>query len=345
MAVINPAYALQNRADHPASLFRMAMAGIVTSPLALGSTVPFGGVHPAFGAQLAVSGNAALTVTIGTGLVYIPSATAWAGMYAALNEANYTISIAAVSATQWRTDIIAAVQNDSATSTSLASVTTGVDGWDIVDVVGTFSSSSPGATPTLPPNAVPLAHVLVTPNMTVTNAGGTVVDARIYSPLSGIVSTVSSARPPLTCPEGTMWWENDTNLLGVIVSGAYNYIPYGAGITNDPWHALGTITAGWSVGGIARYRLKPDGEVEVDLNSIVPPGTPPANGTDVYTAVNGLPSGYRPVRTYSANAVASQALGVGTPAFKFLATGEIQIFGVSGTSITQLDCHAYVPLN
>jgi hypothetical protein len=344
MAPQQPSYCLQNQTTHSAALFRMAQAGIMSAPFVVGATSPIGGVHATFGGVMAVTGNAAMTVTIATGLVYMPSSTAWSGMYAGYNTASYTISLAAASSTQWRTDVIAAVQNDSATSTSYAGVTTGVDGWDIVAVEGTFSSSSPGATPALPSNAVPLALVRVTPNMTVTNGGGTVVDARVYVPMDGPWPTTSSARPSLSAPEGTMWWENDTNLLGIIVSGAYNYVPYYSVVATDPWHNFGGILSGWTVSGVARYRLMPTNEVLIDLNNIVPPGSPPADGTTIWVIANGLPTGYRPIRTYTRN-VYSAIQGTEVPAWRFNTDGSITVYGVSGTATTRMDFYGSIPLN
>jgi len=224
----------------------MALAGASGGPFAVGLTAAGGGVHPAFGNRLAVTGTAGMTVNVDTGLVYMSGSTAWQGMYAGINTASYSVNVPAANASQWRSDYIAAVQTDTAYAV-------GADTWDIVDVPGAFSGSSPGSLPSLPNSAVILAIIRVVPNMTATNGGGTVVDSRQYVSLPGPLWTVSASKPSLTCPEGTMWWETDTHQLGIIVSGAYKYL-YSA---PDPWHTM-TLMNSWTNTGapyvLAQYR-------------------------------------------------------------------------------------------
>jgi hypothetical protein len=217
MAPTNPAFVLQNRTDHPAQLYRMMLAGVNPGPMAALATSPVGGVSPYFGNRMFISGNAAMTVTAQSGLVFMPGSTAWQGLYAGYNTTNYTVTVPAASSTQYRSDYIAAVQSDTAFGGA-------TDTWDIIDVEGAFSSVSPGTLPSLPNNAVPLAIIRVTPNMTVTNGGGTIVDARTWANLGGPLFATSNTRPPTNSPAGTMWVETDTNRLGVILNSAYNYL-------------------------------------------------------------------------------------------------------------------------
>jgi len=217
MAPTNPAAYLQNRSDHPAQLFRMVTAGIIPGAMPALATSPVGGVNPYFGNRLNVTGNAAMTVNVDTGLVYMPGAAAWQGMYAGYNTASYVVTVPASSSTQWRSDYIVARQHDTAFGDA-------DNNWDIVDVAGSFSSSAPGTLPTLSGNVVPLAIIRVVPNMTVTNGGGTVVDARVWGNLAGPLFTNSTALPPSTMPNGTMWVERDTNRLGVLLNSTYCYL-------------------------------------------------------------------------------------------------------------------------
>lgn len=292
IAPVQPAAYLQNLTTHTAATYRAAIAaGIGAGLTPAGSTSFVGGVHPALGNRLAVTGTAGLNVAVDTGMVVMGASTAWGGVYTGVNTASYTVAIAAVSTTQWRTDLIVARQHDTANGD-------GDDNWDIVPVTGTFASSSPGATPTAPNNSVPLALIRVVPNMTVTNGVGTVVDFRNYLNLGGQLYTTSSNRPPLTAPEGTEWYETDTHMGGQIVNGAYAYqynIP-GAAALSDTWHALPVLQNSWTlITGlpISGYRKCPWDPTLVQFQAAVQAGTR-ADGTTLLT----LPGGYAAVGNY-----------------------------------------------
>jgi hypothetical protein len=60
----------------------------------------------------------------------------------------------------------------------------------------------------------------------------------------------------------------------------------------DTWHNLGSLSAGWTV-TVARYRAIGMGLVVVEIQGLVP-GATIAGGTVIWSAANGLPSGYRP---------------------------------------------------
>jgi hypothetical protein len=287
MAASNPPFVAQGRTDHPAVLFRMMLAGIASAPGAAGITSPLGGVNPTLGSGLAVSGLASMNVTVGTGLGYVPSTTAWNGTYAVYQSTTTNVAIAAASSTQWRRDYIVAQVTDPGDNTAA---------WTPAAVTGAFSSSAPGALPAIPANAIPLAIINVTPNMTVTNGGGTVQDARLFLPLPGIWPTTSSARPPLTAPEGTMWFETDTNQAGIIINGAYVYFSLATSVA-DTWHDLRPASAGWS-GSVSgeyppQYRKSPDG-TRVEIFGIINLSNP-YTGVNVFA--NPLPAGYRPNHT------------------------------------------------
>jgi hypothetical protein len=243
----------------------MALAGCSGGPFAQGLTAPSGGVHPSFGNQLAAVGTASMTVNVDTGLVYMGGSTAWQGTYAGVNTGLYGVTVPAANSSQWRSDYICAQQLD----TAYAGAT---DTWDIVDVPGTFSGSAPGSLPALPASSVPIAIVRVVPNMTATNGGGTVVDARRYTALPGPLYTTSTNKPALTCPEGTMWFETDSNKLGIIISGAYVYLYAPA----DPWHTM-SLTNSWTNRGAgfptAKYRLITSPPNSVQIVGAISAGT------------------------------------------------------------------------
>lgn len=323
MTAVNPPWACQGRSDHPAQLVRMAQAGATGAPFALGGTSPVGGVDPYFGAAALITGLASLNVQVGTGLIYIPNTTAWNGMYAGYNTANFNVSIAAASSTQWRTDRVDAVCTDPGDATAA---------WNAVVTTGTFSSSSPGATPAAPANSIPLALIRVVPNMTVTNGGGTVVDNRTMNGLKGVWPTTSALRPSLSCPNGTMWYESDTQALGVIVAGAYRYINVTAPAVQDPWHNFNPLVTGWSVpvSGFAKYRKTFDNEVQITASLATTTGT--AGDNLVTITSSALPAGYRPINNHPF-AVATNIPATARQAFgQLLTTGHIQLNDVSTTA-------------
>jgi hypothetical protein len=300
----------------------MMLSGLATSPIAAASTSPGGGVNPFFGNSLAVTGQASMNVQIGTGLVYVPSTTAWNGMYACYCSSAFTVALAAASSTQWRRDYIVAQITDPGDATA---------NWNGAVVTGAFSSSAPGALPTLPANSVPLAIINVVPNMTVTTGGGTVQDPWL---------TTSSARPPLTAPEGTLWFEADTNQLGILVNGAYNYLSVTTQVA-DTWHDLRPGAAGWN-GTVSgeyppQYRRTPDGQ-HVEIMGILGIPSPPYTGVNAFT--NPLPAGYRPnhqVRCSFSLVGNGTSNMVSTATMNVLTTGHIQFSnlptGLAGTTL------------
>lgn len=343
MAPLNPSFVLQNRTDHTAQVFRMGIAGATTGPVPIGSTIASDGVVPGFGNQLIVTGNANLTVNVDTGLVYMASNTAWQGTYVGVNTASYVVTVPAVSATQWRSDYIVARQHDVANGD-------GDNNWDIIDVPGAFSSSAPGTLPALPNNSVPLAIIRVTPNMTVTNAGGTIVDARIYAPLPGVLWTTSSAKPALTCHEATMWFETDTGQLGIIVQGAYKYISIiGTGTAQDTWHSIagGSFQNSWGLHGSGhfKYRRSLENELIIDATNLNPGNT--ADGTVILNP-GALPSGWQVTTAKRVvcwnDAIKTVSGNLEPPALEFETDGSVQCFG-NASATTRFDLYARIPLD
>jgi hypothetical protein len=325
MTAVNPPFVAQGRTDHPAALFRMMLAAASGSPFATGGTSPVGGVDPYLGGACAVTGLASMNVQIGTGVVFIPNSTAWNGMYAAYNSANFNLSIAASSSTQWRTDRVDAVVTDPGDNTA---------NWNAVVTTGTFSSSSPGATPAAPANSIPLALIRVVPNMTVTNGGGTVVDSRIFNGLKGVFPTTSALKPSTSCPNGTMWYESDTQLLGVLVNGTRKYIAFTSQLTaNDAWHAFNPLSNSWAVGsgGFAQYRYSNDGRsVKISAFNLTA-GTV----TDGTVVSNLFPAGYRPTSNHNFPVGCANVAGSGSPRFTLDTSGNLKCFSIgAGTNVS-----------
>lgn len=319
MAITNPPYVCQGRTDHPAALFRMALAAVQPGPMLVGATSPVGGVNINFGNALQVTGLASMNVQVGTGFCLMPNSTSWNGMYGGYNASTLNLSISAASSTQWRTDRVDAVVVDPGDNTA---------NWTPVVTIGTLSSSAPGATPAAPANSTPLALVRVVPNMTVTNGGGTVVDNRVYQTLPGVWPTTSTNRPSLSDPEGMMWFETDTNLLGIIVNGTYEYILLGTAAP-DTWHDFRPANAGFNGSNSGeyppQYRKTPDGMYVEFMGSVGLPASG-MNATNVFT--NAMPAGYRPNHHSPIPAVCSNSEVVD---FNILTNGMIQLGGFTGS--------------
>jgi hypothetical protein len=244
-------------------------------------------------------------------------------MYAAYQSTTTNVAIAAASSTQWRSDYIVAQITDPGDNTAA---------WSLVDVQGAFSSSAPGTLPAIPANAIPLSIIRVVPNMTVTNGGGTVNDARIWQPLPGPLMTTSSARPSLSSPEGTLWFETDTNNLGIIINGAYNYIPTSPAAT-DSWHTMSSFLNGWAATtNTPRYKLS-------GRNTVILDGAIDATSSTAGTFFT-MPTGYRPIspnKLYAAGAnggvIANNSPFISVANTGSIATGGITV-GTSGVHVT-----------
>jgi hypothetical protein len=120
----------------------------------------------------------------------------------------------------------------------------------------------------------------------------------------------------------------DTNLLGVLVNGIYNYVQFSPS-QPDPWHDMRPMTTGF-VGSNSgeyppQYRLTNDG-LHVELFGGI--GLPASGYGGVNVAQSPLPAGYRPNHHVSLPI----ALTSGTPAeLNVLPNGNIQLAGITGS--------------
>ena len=335
----NPAYALQNRSDHPAVLLRNALMGLVFSAQGAASWPQGYGVNPLIGNRLAVTGTSGMTVNVDTGLGYMSSGTAFRGTYAGYNSASYSVTVPASSATQWRSDYIVMRQHDTAYGDP-------DDNWDIIDVPGTFSSSSPGNLPAIPDTGIPLGIIRVTPNMSVTNGAGTVVDARVYTALGGPVPVTSTGLLPGTLLDGRLWVETDTHLLGVTLNGTRQYIATVPNITgvNDTPHNMPAMANNWSVSGQAKYMMDIAGNLCVSFVNIHPGNV--SDGTNAWN-VGSLPPAYvgateRRIPCWTDNQQIASGSNNEAPCLNFKSDGSVTCHGI-GANAVRVDCHAVVP--
>ena len=112
----------------------------------------------------------------------------------------------------------------------------------------------------------------------------------------------------------------------------------------ESWHALGAPSAGWTVSGHAQYKIDPTGELWLSFKDIVP-GTTVADGTVVFSAANGLPSGYRPANNRRILCYSTGQTGnVGGTAFELETDGSIQCYGFTRTSTGRADLYGLFPI-
>ena len=103
------------------------------------------------------------------------------------------------------------------------------------------------------------------------------------------------------------------------------------------WQSLGSPISGWSVGNRARYKMLASGLVLIEFVDIVVPASPPADGTVIWTAANGLPTVYQPAAITRCVLGHSSGAGTEQPMFEIETNGAIEVFGVGGSTITRLD--------
>lgn len=113
------------------------------------------------------------------------------------------------------------------------------------------------------------------------------------------------------------------------------------GVWND---ISGELISGWSVNR-ARVRLNPDYSCDLDINDLVPPASPPGDGTKIWPAFS-LPTWCTPANTIPPNAChTTGTAGTETPALSPRTDGSIEVFGVGGTSVNRMDLSLHYPLN
>lgn len=144
--------------------------------------------------------------------------------------------------------------------------------------------------------------------------GGTVTDTLTTSGASDLDGTV-------TGPDETVW-----SSTGIAVAS------FGT-VTADTWHNFGAPVAGWTT-IVARYKGLADSGLVMVQMALTGPAVPPADGTTIFVAANGLPAAYRPdATTASLQQICyiNQGSGGEMTALLFQATGAILVYGVGGT--------------
>jgi hypothetical protein len=190
----------------------MSLLGGATS----GATVERGGIHPAMGNRMAVVGSgSAMTVTVDTGLAFVPGTGAFTGPYSTYNDALNTLTVAASSTTQWRRDLIVMQVLDTAFGD-------GSDAAQLAVIQGANNATSPAPLPTQPSRSLLLAIVNVDPNVTTLSTH--ISDQRTYMGGLGPVLCTSTTRPSLPA-YGQMTVDSDgQQRLSYFDGSVYRYV-------------------------------------------------------------------------------------------------------------------------
>lgn len=180
-----------------------------------GDAVPRGGIHPAYGGTLTVTGSASqMQVTVASGMAAIPHSQAFGGLYSIYNDGNVVLDVDPADSSQYRRDLVIAEILDTTDGD-------GSDLWQLRVVKGTNSSSPPAPLPTIPDKSEILGTVNVDPGITnltgkidgnqryIPTAGGTLLSAgdsdRVVSPRVGMLNTQADQNKRVTYWDGTAW--------------------------------------------------------------------------------------------------------------------------------------------
>lgn len=213
MAEINPPFAMQNvGATHTAENDRTAIGAILAGAQIAGQLAGRGGVAPSLGGAMAVTPSSGLTVSIASGVAFIPGNNSIKqGVYIGTNDAAKTITLDTAHATLPRIDRIVCHVYDSVYAGT-------TDLWAIEKLTGT-AASSPVA-PTSPPNCITLANITVAAGAT-TLSGSDISDARQFIG-QGVIFCKAGQKPGLAnVADGQLISLTDTGEIQMKIGGAW----------------------------------------------------------------------------------------------------------------------------
>jgi hypothetical protein len=114
------------------------------------------------------------------------------------------------------------------------------------------------------------------------------------------------------------------------------------------WANMGSMSASWTVGGLAKWRLTGDGLLVLAWRNLNP-GTL-TDGTTIWSAANGLPAAARPATLKVIGGVTDHmsnpsSLGTESCAVVLNTDGSVQVQGLAGASVTRLDVCGTYPID
>lgn len=143
-------------------------------------------------------------------------------------------------------------------------------------------------------------------------------------------------------------WNDSVFSVGLITPAAplTSQDPGSATTKAETWHTMPAMSASWTVGGFAKYRLTAQGDLQVAWQDLVPGSD--ADNTTIWAAAS-LPAAYRPaanhrvvcytdiLRQPSAGIFSGASLGINTD-------GSVVCFGIAAAA-TRVDLYATIPIS
>jgi hypothetical protein len=166
---------------------------------ATGVQVP-GGVFPGLGA-MQVTASSGLSVQVAAGYCCVPNASSTQGGYIFGTLTAATLTLAASSPLNPRTDLIVARVYDTGTSS----------GYCDVEVI-TGTPASPPVTPSVPANSIALATISI-PAAAVALASGAITDLRSYVVAPGGILPIANSAAAPAAPASQVMFDMSRNLL------------------------------------------------------------------------------------------------------------------------------------
>jgi hypothetical protein len=158
-----------------------------------------------------------------------------------------------------------------------------------------------------------------------------------------ITSGIGTSAPGTA--SGLTFYDNVASSSTNIPSGQAGIaVSLGAGLIMDGWHSMPAMSAGWTAGGFAKYRLSATGDLQVAFQNLTPSSV--ADGTTIWAA-SSLPSAYQPAHTERIVCYTDiQRLnGANTEgaALLFGTDGSVQCFGIAAAA-TRVDLFHTMPI-
>lgn len=169
------------------------------------------------------------------------------------------------------------------------------------------------------------------------------VDDRQFIGLSVTVGT-STNRPTVTKPR--LLVETDTNDLRLWNGSSWVKLN-----AEQPtaWQNMGSMKSGWSIGDYAKYKKTGEGLLVIAFSNLNCNGATNGDGTQIWSAANGLNSGYRPQTDKHVHCRAKELRQTGTNhsmtgTLAFRTDGSVDCYGISD-GCDRVDLFATIPID